>query len=169
MINAYIIKIPLLNACTTNDHPLIWSQNFAMYTEENRACFWCDTPLRGRSDKKFCSVNCRNAYNNQQEHSVAHLIKITNYILRKNRNILAELYQQTTTETIVPREILLYKGFQFKYHTELLKRKNLAPIFILYDFGYQVINKDQIRILPFSNDLLRSWYSPGRPGRGNGM
>lgn len=170
MISIYIIKIPLLNACKNYRHLVIWNENVAMQNvEDTRSCLWCDNALRGRSDKKFCSVNCRNSYNNQQEHSIAHLIKIINYALRKNRNILADIYQQTKIETIIPREVLVYQGFQFRYHTEILKRKNLAPIFISYDFGYQAVNKDQVRIVPLTNDLLSSWYSSDRTGRRNRM
>lgn len=116
--------------------------------EVTRKCLWCGAALRGRSDKKFCSVNCRNTYNNKKADSITRLVKITNHALRKNRNILAELYQSSLTENIVSKEILQYKGFQFRYHTETIKEKDRPPLYVLYDFSYQVLGKNQVRILP---------------------
>lgn len=129
--------------------------------EVNRDCLGCGAALRGRSDKKFCSVNCRNTYNNKKAGSITWLAKTINYALRKNRNILAELYQPCLTETIVSRDILEYKGFQFRYHTETLKQKDKPTIYILYDFSYQLMGKNQIRILPFAHESFGAGHPSG--------
>ncbi|WP_290798138.1 hypothetical protein [Flavihumibacter sp. UBA7668] len=135
--------------------------------EPLRNCLWCKDALRGRSDKKFCDSICRNAYNNKLEHSSANLIKTINYALRRNRNILADIYEQAAPDYTVSKEVLVYKGFQFKYHTEVIDLKNPVPLFVCYDFGYQVLPEEQVQILPISKDLFGSWHSANGSRRGD--
>ncbi len=132
--------------------------NLMAIQEPTRYCLWCNDPLRGRSDKKFCDASCRNAFNNQLDHSVALVIKTINYALRRNRNILAELFQLAGDKGIIPTAVLQYKGFQFQYHTEILQPNSPAPIFISYDFGYQSHSDGQIKIIPISKESLSAWY-----------
>ena len=137
--------------------------------EPTRYCQWCKDPLRGRSDKKFCDTSCRNAFNNQQDHSSAHLIKTINYVLRKNRNILAELFEMAGEQTSFPAAVLLYKGFQFQYHTEVQHANSPAPFYICYDFGYQAVSEELVQIVPVSKELLCSWHSGNGAGRRSGI
>jgi len=139
------------------------------FTEPTRYCLWCKDPLRGRSDKKFCDTSCRNAYHNQQDHNTAHLIKTINYVLRKNRNILAELFEMADEQTTFPAAVLLYKGFQFQYHTEVQNTNSPAPFYICYDFGYQAVNEELVHIVPVSKELLCSWHSGNGTGRRSGI
>ena len=57
-----------------------------------RFCRECAAPLAGRSDKQFCSDDCRTAYHNRQyRQEMAHITQ-TNTILRRNRRILSMVF-----------------------------------------------------------------------------
>ena len=56
-----------------------------------RYCLECGIKLLGRTDKKFCSDQCRNTYNNRLNKDETAYMKNVNRILRKNRRILKEL------------------------------------------------------------------------------
>ena len=88
----------------------------------------------GRSDKKFCSADCRNEYNNaryRQEHKA--MISI-NKILKKNRMILKRLNPEG--KMVVPGDILLKAGFDLEYFTNIYITKTGREYRYCYDYGY---------------------------------
>ena len=56
-----------------------------------RNCLECGRSLIGRSDKKFCSDDCRTNHNNKQNSDQTNYIRRVNNILRKSRRILVQL------------------------------------------------------------------------------
>ena len=56
-----------------------------------RKCEECGDEFVGRADKKFCSDQCRSAFNNRLNKDATNFMRNINNILRKNRRILAEL------------------------------------------------------------------------------
>lgn len=107
-----------------------------------KVCLECGTKITGRSDKKFCSDQCRVAYNNKlNRNETAYMTNVTN-ILRKNRRILLEL--NTTGKTRVNRDKLNDKGFDFAYFTSQYKTKDGSIYNFCYEQGY----------LPLENN----WY-----------
>ena len=51
-------------------------------------CLYCQQPLKGRADKKFCDDQCKSAYHNKNQHSKEVYIKTINKQLRANRTAL---------------------------------------------------------------------------------
>ena len=100
----------------------------------NQKCLECKEPIKGRADKKFCSDACRNAYNNHFNRDSTNLMRRTNRILRKNRQILSEL--NTTGKTKTTKRALDSKGFNFDYHTNLYTTKTGNTYFFCYEQGY---------------------------------
>jgi len=72
-------------------------------------------------------------------------------------------------QTTFPAAVLLYKGFQFQYHTEVQNTNSPAPFYICYDFGYQAVNEELVHIVPVSKELLCSWHSGNGTGRRSGI
>lgn len=62
-----------------------------------RKCLNCESEVKGRSDKKFCSSQCRNDYYNQLNRDQNSYINAINRILRRNRRILVRFYEQKQT------------------------------------------------------------------------
>lgn len=105
-----------------------------------KKCPECGNKIAGRSDKKFCSDQCRIAFNNRLNSDETNLVRNVNNILRKNRRILAEL--NTTGKTKVMREKLSERGFDFHYFTSLYTTKEGAVYHYCYEHGYLQTDKD---------------------------
>ncbi|MEO0310750.1 MAG: hypothetical protein RIQ89_407 [Bacteroidota bacterium] len=107
---------------------------------EEKKCLECNEVILGRSDKKFCSDMCRNAFNNKLNSDSTATIRNINNILRKNRRILAELVPDETAK--VSKNKLLDMGFNFNYHTHSYITKKGTQYIYCYEYGYLSIEHD---------------------------
>jgi hypothetical protein len=107
---------------------------------EEKACSECGTPIKGRVDKKFCSDQCRSAYNNKINSDETSYVRNVNNILRKNRRILIDLNPDGKNR--VSRDKLKMKGFDFSHFTSTYTTKEGAQYFYCYEQGYLPIEKD---------------------------
>jgi hypothetical protein len=101
---------------------------------EEKTCLECGDKIKGRADKKFCSDQCRIAFNNKLNSDETNYIRNVNNILRKNRRILMAL--NTTGKTRVSREKLNEKGFDFTYFTSQYETKEGSLYCFCYEQGY---------------------------------
>ena len=62
-----------------------------MPLKQEKSCEECGKAIFGRIDKRFCSDQCRNSFNNRLNSDITNYIRNVNNALRKNRRILAEL------------------------------------------------------------------------------
>ena len=100
----------------------------------DKKCPSCQKEIIGRADKKFCSSYCRSAYHYEQKGQQTNQVRRINYILKKNRQILAKL--NTTGKARVKKSSLTTKGFNFNYFTNIYKTKNNHVYHFCYDQGY---------------------------------
>jgi len=107
---------------------------------QTTTCLECGEPLKGRSDKKFCSDYCRNAYNNKVNKDSKNLIRNTNNRLRKNYKILTEL--NTTGKTKITRSKLIQHNFDFNFFTSIYTTKTGNTYYYCYDQGYLALEND---------------------------
>lgn len=103
-------------------------------------CLECGDPLVGRVDKKFCSDQCRNIYNNRLKQYSNNYIRRVNNILSKNRRILAKL--NPSGKTTVHRNKLVEKGFNFSYFTNIYETKTGKQYYFVYEFAYLPLEKE---------------------------
>jgi hypothetical protein len=101
---------------------------------EKRKCQECNETFTGRIDKKFCSDQCRNTYNNRLNSDSSNHVRNINNILRKNRRILQEL--NPVDKAKVSKEKMLTKGFNFSYYTNTLITAKGATYYFCYEYGY---------------------------------
>ena len=101
---------------------------------EQRRCLDCGEAIFGRADKKFCSDQCRNNYNNRQHAGETAFIRTVNAILRKNRSILSKL--NPDGKVTVHKDKLVSKGFNFNYYTHLYTTQKGATYYFVYEQGY---------------------------------
>ena len=115
---------------------------------EERKCQECGTDIYGRVDKKFCSDQCRNTYNNRTQAVQNKYIRKVNYILRKNRRIMEELISNTDKNVKrVKRSDLLDKGFNFDYYTNIYSTKTNNYYYFSYEYGYNVLEEGYLAIV----------------------
>lgn len=114
--------------------------------EKERKCLECKEPIRGRTDKKFCSDYCRNAYHNKRNKDSKNLIRNINNRLRKNYRIL-DSFPLKDGKTRTSRNSLINKGFDFDFITSLYTTKKGSTYFFVYDLGYLPLDNDYFMIV----------------------
>ena len=116
--------------------------------EEEKKCLECGTEIFGRIDKKFCSDQCRNTYNNRFNAISNSYIRKVNYILRKNRRIMEEIIEKSEKDVKrVTRNFLLDKGFDFGYYTNIYKTKKAKYYYFCYEYGYNVLEDNYLAVV----------------------
>lgn len=110
-----------------------------------RTCLECAEKLVGREDKKFCSDNCRNAYNNKINKDSNNFMRNVNNKLRKNYRILSELNVEGKSKAT--REKMINKGFDFDFFTNILQTKTGNTYYFLYDQGYRSLDNDYFMLV----------------------
>lgn len=110
-----------------------------------KQCLECNEEFSGRSDKKFCSDYCRNAYNNKVNSESKNLIRNTNNRLKKNYKILSKL--NTTGKTKIPKSKLSDLGFYYEYFTSIYVTKTGNTYYYVYDQGYLILDNNFILLI----------------------
>jgi len=110
-----------------------------------KPCIECNHEFFGRSDKKYCSDNCRNAFHNKQKADENQLINQVNGILRKNRKILHEVFNKGKTR--ISKEKLLSQGFNFTYYTNIYKTGQGKEYYFCYEQGYIFQDYEQVQLV----------------------
>jgi len=85
---------------------------------ESNICPVCASPIIGRSDKIYCSDQCRATANNQLKNTSEKRIIDTNKRLRRNRTILKTLCP--VGKSTVRKSILEDMGYDFSAFTSFI-------------------------------------------------
>lgn len=99
-----------------------------------RLCPECQGEIYGRDDKKYCSDQCRNAFNNKRNRKTNDMVRLINKALKKNRTILLGI--NTTDKVRTSKEELLRQGFDFDLFTSIYRTKEGKEYRYCYDQGY---------------------------------
>ncbi len=100
-------------------------------------CPVCNTPIIGRSDKKYCSDQCRSESNNQRRNVAEKRIIVTNKKLRRNRTILKTLCP--VGKSTVRKTVLVEMEYDFSVFTSLYMPKSGNLYYLCYDYGFSLI------------------------------
>ena len=111
----------------------------------DKKCLECGEPFEGRSDKKFCSDQCRTTYYNRQNADSTNYMRNVNRVLRKNRKILSDLNPHGKSK--VGKSKLLDMGFNFNYFTNVYKTKTGKIYYFCYEQGYLPIEDNQFALV----------------------
>lgn len=108
----------------------------------DRKCLKCEEQLKGRADQKFCSDQCRSAYNNQQYIESNNVIKTINRILKKNYFILSTLNSEGKATST--KNDLQKKGYRFDYFTSTCTTRSSRINYFCYDQGYREHDNNKV-------------------------
>lgn len=111
----------------------------------DRKCLKCFEHLKGRADQKFCSDQCRSAYNNLQYAESNSVIKTVNRILKKNHLILTALTSEG--KSTATKSDLLKKGYRFEYFTSTFTTRSSRINYYCYDQGYREQENNKIVLI----------------------
>lgn len=103
--------------------------------------------MLGRSDKIFCSINCKSYYHRQLRKVTRLATERIDEILHRNRSILLELTGKHKTQIKLNRIMLDKKKFNYRYHTHQSTNSKGKRYYHLYDFAWMEFSNDEILII----------------------
>lgn len=108
-------------------------------------CLACNKELKGRSDKKFCDMQCRSTYHNANRPSHELSIQRINSDLRRNRSLLAHFCP--SGKSTVDKGVLAKLGYKFELFTHIFPFTT-GTYFFCYEYGYlPLVEKDIEKML----------------------
>jgi len=109
-----------------------------------KKCLDCGAILRGRTDKKFCSDQCRNNYNNKLNRDTNNFVRNVHGLLRKNRRILSDLYNDGKRR--IHKDALFALGYNFSFFTHVIEAMNGKKFHYCFEYGYSEAGDDFIEL-----------------------
>lgn len=113
-----------------------------------RVCLDCGARLHGRSDKKFCSDQCRNNYNNRLNRDQNNYVRNVHAQLRRNRKILADLFEEGYHR--IHRDALFAQGYNFTFFTHLVETKGGLRWSYCFEYGFRESGKGYLELMKSS-------------------
>jgi len=112
-----------------------------------KTCKICKKILRGRTDKIFCSVGCKNYYHTHLRKASNRAAQQIDEYLKRNHGILLEILGKNKTQIKTNRTLLEQKKFRFKYHTHFHINSSGKMYHYIYDIAWMEFSDDQILII----------------------
>lgn len=109
-----------------------------------RVCLDCGEKILGRSDKKFCSDQCRNNYNNRINRDTNNYVRNVHAQLRRNRKILADFYDDGKRR--IHRDALFALGYNFTFFTHMVETTEGAKWSYCFEYGFRALENDYLEI-----------------------
>lgn len=109
-------------------------------------CLHCGVEFTGRTDKRFCSVSCKNHYNFQKRKDTKDEVKEIDGYLHRNREILATLMGESKKE-MFDRIVLERAKFRFDYHTGIHLNKEGKTYHLVYDYAWMDFTNQSVLIV----------------------
>jgi hypothetical protein len=116
-----------------------------------RLCLDCGARLLGRSDKKFCSDQCRNNYNNRLNRDQNNYVRNVHAQLRRNRRILSDLFGDGHHH--IHRDALIAQGYNFTFFTHLVETSDGLRWSFCFEYGFRVSGKGYLELQKSSSYL----------------
>ncbi|MEO1438161.1 MAG: hypothetical protein AAFV80_21645, partial [Bacteroidota bacterium] len=111
-----------------------------------RICKVCPKPVKGRTDKIFCSLTCKNYYHVNLRRVTNIATKDIDKILHRNRSILLEIMGKKIKRKMVHRSFLDQKKFNFDFQTGQYTNAQSKTYHLVYDFAWMPFHNATILI-----------------------
>jgi hypothetical protein len=111
-----------------------------------RKCKLCKASFVGRSDKIFCSANCKAIYHVKLQKVTNSATAFIDKILHRNRSTLLEIMGKTTLSKKVDKKILDTKKFNWTYITHYHINNQGKTVHYVYDFSYIIFSDQEVLI-----------------------
>lgn len=110
-------------------------------------CKICQATIKGRSDKLFCSITCKNYYHTRLRQVTHIATKNVDKILHRNRSILLEIMGKHKTQIKLPIMVLEKKKFNFNYITRYYVNSRGKTYNYVYDFSWMIFSDNEVLIV----------------------
>ena len=110
-----------------------------------------------RTDKKYCSDQCRYLANNKAKIQSERPILDINKALRKNRSILKKLCP--VGKAIVRKEVLDAMGYEVKVFSSLFVTSNKQIYYICYDYAFTPLMEHNVEkaLIVNKQEYMNTW------------
>ncbi|MFT7085869.1 MAG: putative nucleic acid-binding Zn ribbon protein [Vicingaceae bacterium] len=121
---------------------------------KGKNCPICNSQIKGRKDKIFCSPNCKSIQQYEVKREKEQLFFQVDAQLKANRKILKKYNK--TGKTTLRRQVLHQEGFDPNYFTHFRKTAAGDVYFYCYDYGFLKIEEKTPQELK-SKYLIINW------------
>ncbi len=111
-----------------------------------KTCIQCGLEFKGRADKRFCSILCKNQYNFQKRRGTKDEVKEIDGYLHRNREILSTLMGESKKE-MFEKIVLERAKFRFEYHTGIYLNKEGKTYHLVYDFAWMEFSNQSVLVV----------------------
>lgn len=109
-------------------------------------CKLCKKKFTGRSDKIFCTIQCKSTYHNLLDKATKKATGEIDKILHRNRSILLEILGKNRNYRKVKKELLDKKKFNYTYVTAYHLNSQNKMVNYMYDFKWSIFSDQEIAI-----------------------
>ena len=114
---------------------------------EPRRCRFCGSIVKGRSDKKDCHIQHKNAYYNPRNKIKRLVYKDGDNQLHRNHIVLEKFFELSRGEFFIDQKPLVLEGFNSRFYLgTLIDKTTSESLYIIYDYGFANNNSSQIKI-----------------------
>lgn len=114
---------------------------------QKTTCVTCGKQIAGRTDKKYCSLLCKNTHNYSRRNQTKSATQSIDAILHKNREILDVIMGPKRKKMEISRIELTQMGFQFKYITGYYTNSREKLYHYVYDFAWMEFTGEKLMIV----------------------
>ncbi|MEL6636527.1 MAG: hypothetical protein AAFR05_07235 [Bacteroidota bacterium] len=113
-----------------------------------KACPICAKPIVGRSDKKFCSLACKNKFHHPAQNQQGNLVKTVNRFLLQNFQIMEGIFrEEKKNKLMIPRMVLDQMGFHFNYCTGCYLNRQGKLYHYVYNYAWMAFSNQELMLL----------------------
>ncbi|NBG67419.1 hypothetical protein [Acidiluteibacter ferrifornacis] len=105
-----------------------------------QSCPICSNPIVGRTDKIYCSLECKRASDYEKRKVEEKLFISIDRQLKTNRKILKKYNR--VGKTTLRKEELIKEGFNPNYFTHYWKNSNGDIYLFVYDYGFLALKEN---------------------------
>ena len=115
--------------------------------EESKRCRYCDSIVKGRSDKLDCNIQHKNAYHNPRNKIKRLVYKDGDYQLHRNHIVLEKFFEMSKGELFIDQKPLILEGFNSRFYLGTLTDKTTGEsLYVIYNYGFVINRSSQIKI-----------------------
>lgn len=109
-------------------------------------CLHCNKKVAGRSDKMFCSLNCKNIFNYTKKKTNKSETKIIDAYLHRNREILST-FMGVSKREVFDRLLITRSGFKYEFMTGIYYNKEGKIYHLIYDYAWMEFSDQKILVI----------------------
>lgn len=111
-------------------------------------CTNCQKEFSGREGKRFCSVPCKNAFNNDRRKKTRSLTADIDGYLHRNHEILTGLcVSEKTKKFFFDKGALIKEGFRFEYLTGIYTNNVGKRYHYIYNYAWMEFSTEQVMVI----------------------